>query len=442
LNSFECVVNLILNGRLNDSVDKSEKVRLKMKTVSQHKGAKPNKKKKKQHNKDPNKDPNDFVSVNKSAKFNFDEQYDFDSVRTSITNESRTENILEADKSPKKQNIKSNKSELNDRKELQIGISKKERKNPPDDEDDGSSVDSGCVDDGSTESLSEPLDLPTDWTQILSSVASEHSFLKDLLTVLPTRKDFDISEHIQDTEDPKKLEKAKAKNASDKAEKPTRVANYEELTKRLEERLHKLKKNRNTKKERIKTRKEQRKLKTKMKILCTKNKKRNKLENTEPEVEGVKKKTAIQSGDGQLVFSKFDFSKPMTSTKQTNKGKDLQHLLSKALKEKEKVKKIAASGDLQGANEMKDKKAWKGALARADGHKVLDDIDLLKKTVKRKEQKKRSNKDKWNKRDAKLKEKMAGEDKKRKDNIRGRKQDKLKNKMKKMSKKGHIVPGF
>ena len=34
------------------------------------------------------------------------------------------------------------------------------------------------------------------------------------------------------------------------------------------------------------------------------------------------------------------------------------------------VKKIAASGDLQGANEMKDKKAWKGALARADGHKV------------------------------------------------------------------------
>jgi len=418
-----------------------------MKTVSQHKGAKPNKRKKKQLNKDPNKDPNDFVSVNKSAKFNFDDQYDFDSVRTSITNESRTENILDVDKSPKKKNIKSNKSELNDRKELQIGISKKEkRKNPADnvdDEDDGSSVDSGCVDDGSTESLSEPLELPTDWTQILSSVSSEHSFLKDLLTVLPTRKDFDISEYIEDTEDPKKLEKAKAKDASDKSEdKPTRVANYEELTKRLEERLHKLKKNRNTKKERIKTRKEQRKLKTKMKILCTKNKKRNKLENTEPEIEGEKKKTAIKSGDGQLVFSKFDFSKPNTSTKQTNKGKDLQHLLSKALKEKEKVKKIAASGDLEGANAMKDKKAWKGALARADGHKVLDDIDLLKKSVKRKEQKKRSGKDKWNKRDAKLKEKMAGEDKKRKENIRGRKTEKLKNKMKKMGKKGHIVPGF
>lgn len=423
-----------------------------MKTVTQHKGAKPNKRKKTQIN----EDPNDFVSVNKSAKFNFDEQYDFDSIsnknrnfneRTSITNEIRTENNLEVDKSPNKKKSKSNKSEHNVKKELQIGISKKDKRKSTsdnvDDEDDGSSVDSGCVDDGSTESLSEPLELPTDWTQILSSVASEHSFLKELLTVLPTRKDLDISEYIEDTEDPKKLEKAKPKNASDKAEeKPTRVANYEELTKRLEERLHKLKKNRNTKKDRIKTRKEQRKLKTKMKILCTKNKKRNKLENNEPEIEGVKKKTAIQSGDGQLVFSKFDFSKPVTSTKQANKGKDLQHLLSKALKEKEKVKKIAASGDLEGANQMKDKKAWKGALMRADGHKVLDDIELLKKSVKKKEQKKRSNKDKWNKRDAKLKEKMAGEDKKRKDNIKGRKQEKLKNKMKKMSKKGHIVPGF
>ncbi|CAL4090741.1 unnamed protein product [Meganyctiphanes norvegica] len=426
-----------------------------MKTVSLSKGVIPNKKKKKQLI----KDPDDFeISVNKSAKFNFNEQCNFDipskkrklgnDERTGSTNENRTENILDVDKSPKKNKRKSNKSEFfENEKDLQIGVSNKDRRNKSldnvDEEEEAESIDSGCVDDGSTESLTEALELPTDWTQILSSVVAEHSYVQDILSVVPSRKQFDISDYIEDTDDSKKLVKPKTKDTTDKANaKPTRVANYEELTKRLEEKLHKLKKNRNTKKERIKTRRQQQKLKNKMKILCTKNKKRNKVEDTEPETEGAKKKASIQSGDGQLVFSKFDFSKPVSAKQPANKGKDLQHLLSKALKEKEKVKKLETGGDLERATEVKDKKAWKGALMRADGQKVLDDIDLLKKSVKKKEQKKKSSKDKWEKRNEKLKEKMHAEEKKRKDNIRGRKQDKLKNKMKKMHKKGHIVPGF
>lgn len=432
-----------------------------MKTASQHRGAKPNKKKKKRFDKSP--EDTEVLSLNKSTSFDFTEPCNFDlsnkkikvSVsnedKTNCINENRTENRTEnvANKNPKEKKRKSI-NEINDRKELQIGLSKKAKKkralsNSEADanEDEAESVDSGCVDDGSTESLPDAFELPTDWTQILSSVVAEHSFVKDILSVVPSRNKFDISEYIEETKDSKKLEKSKVKDADHKTEaKPTRVSNYEELTRRLEDKLHKLKKNRNTKKERMKTKKQQQKLKTKMKIMCNKNKKINKVKDVEPETEGAKKKTAIQSGDGQLVFSKFDFTKPVGNLKQGNKGKDLQHLLSKALKEKEKVSKLEAGGDLGRATELKDKKAWKGALMRADGQKVMDDLDLLKKSVKKKQQKKKTNKDKWEQRSEKLKNKMAADEKKRKDNIRARKQDKLKNKMKKMTKKGHIVPGF
>jgi len=434
-----------------------------MKTAPQHRGAKPNKKKKR-HDKRP--EETEVLSLNKSASFNFTEPCNFDisnkkiklSVsnenKTDCTNENRTENRTEnlANINRKEKKRKSI-NEINDGKELQLGLSKKAKKKralsnseadagPDANEDEAESVDSGCVDDGSTESLPDACELPTDWTQILSSVVAEHSFVKDILSVVPSRNKFDISEYIEETKDSKKLEKTKVKDADVKTEdKPTRVSNYEELTRRLEDKLHKLKKNRNTKKERLKTRKQQQKLKTKMKIMCNKNKKINKVK-VEPETEGATKKTAIQSGDGQLVFSKFDFTKPVGNLKQGNKGKDLQHLLSKALKEKEKVSKLEAGGDLGRATELKDKKAWKGALMRADGQKVMDDLDLLKKSVKKKQQKKKTNKDKWEQRNEKLKDKMAADEKKRKDNIRARKKDKLKNKMKKMTKKGHIVPGF
>jgi len=429
-----------------------------MKTIPLSKGKKTNKRKKKQLTESPN-DADYEISVNKSAKFNFNEQCNFDisspkrklgissDERTDSIDKKRTDNSLIVDKNLKKKR-KSIKSEFEeDTKELQIGLSKKHKRKKAigaaDEDEEAESVDSGCVDDGSTESLPDALELPTDWVQILSSVVAEHNFVKDLLSVVPSRKHFDISEHIE-TNDSLESENAKKKDTEDdkiKA-KPTRVTNYEELTRRLEERLHTLKKNRKTKKERQKTRKQQQKLKTKMKILATKNKKRNKIKEEEPENEGVKKKAAVQSGDGQLVFSKFDFTKPISTKNQANKGKDLQHILSKALKEKEKVKKLEVGGDLERATELKDKKAWKGALMRADGKKVLDDIDLMKKSAKKKEKKKKSSKDKWEKRSEKLKEKMAAEEKKRKDNLRARKQDRLKNKMKKMNKKGHIVPGF
>ena len=105
-----------------------------MKIVS-HKGAKYNKKKKKQNFKDPG---DCELSLNKSAKFNFNGQCKFDvssknrklnissDERTAISNESRDVNILEVNKNPNKK--KSKKSKINKDKQFQLTISKKEVK--------------------------------------------------------------------------------------------------------------------------------------------------------------------------------------------------------------------------------------------------------------------------------------------------------------------------
>jgi len=441
-----------------------------MKTVFQAKGAKINKKKKKQNF----KDPGDYeLSLNKSAKFNFKGQCEFDvssknrklnissdertaisnertaisSERTAISNENREVNILEVNNNRNKK--KSKKSKINNDKDFQLSISKKEGKRKEFDVDEeAESIDSGCVEDGSMECLSESLELPTDWAQVTSSLAAEHNFIEDLLLVVPSRPELDISQYIEDGPSPKELEKAKAKKTSDndKAEKPNhvsnydRVSNYEELTKRLQDQLNKLKKVR--KPDRIKTRREQAKLKTKMKILCNKNKKKNKLANKGPEIEDVKKKTGIQSGDGKLVFSKFDFTESEGSNpKPKKKGKDLQHLLSTALKNKEKVKKLEAD-DLEHATEVKDKKAWMSSLKRAEGQKVYDDLPRLKKAVKKKEKTKKNSQMKWKKREQKLKQKMKQEDQKRNANIEKYNKKKFEAKKKRIRKKGRIVPGF
>ena len=194
--------------------------------------------------------------------------------------------------------------------------------------------------------------------------------------------------------------------------------------------------------DKIKARKEKAKLKTKMKILCNKNKKRNKLENKDPEIENVKKKTAIQSGDGKLVFSKFDFTES-EGTKPKKKGKDLEHLLSKALKNKEKVKKLEAD-DLEHATVVKDKSAWMSSLKRADGEKVFDDLSLIQKAVKKKKTKIDSQ-TKWKMREGKLKQKMDQAEQKRKANIEKVRKKKFEAKKKKLNKRGRTItykPGF
>lgn len=164
-----------------------------------------------------------------------------------------------------------------------------------------------------------------------------------------------------------------------------------------------------------------------------------------PETNGItehKKPTKpIFNSEGKMVFSKFDFSN-LGQSKDRKQEKDPKKILQNLEKEKEKIKELQNQGDIDKAVEIKEKTAWKNALAKAEGKKVKDDPILLKKTVQKQEQKKRSSAKKWQARVEGVSKAKDERQKKRSDNIEKRKGDKKKNKLKKAVKRGKIIPGF
>lgn len=95
-----------------------------------------------------------------------------------------------------------------------------------------------------------------------------------------------------------------------------------------------------------------------------------KMETVEPAVQSRPPKPIFNS-EGRMVFSKFDFGEltvPTTTMKKTTL--DPKAALIKIKKVKEKVKHLEASGDSETAKAIVEKKAWEGALQRAEGVKV------------------------------------------------------------------------
>jgi hypothetical protein len=120
-------------------------------------------------------------------------------------------------------------------------------------------------------------------------------------------------------------------------------------------------------------------------------------------------KAGSKAGDIDFSFGKLDFGQdhgPRTGKKKLSK----QELLEKVEKDQEKVL----------SKEEEKKKAWKAALARAHGEKVLDDPKLLKKSIKKEAKLKDKKTKAWNERMEKVKEKQSQRQQKRKDNLQSR----------------------
>lgn len=149
----------------------------------------------------------------------------------------------------------------------------------------------------------------------------------------------------------------------------------------------------------------------------------------------------VFNSDNKLVFSKIDFSN-IGKSKVKKGEKDPKKILKNLEKQKEKIEKLETDGNKEKASEIKEKDAWKNALAKAQGEKVKDDPLLLKKSLRKTEEKKKSSKKKWEKRVANVEAQKDERQKKRTENIQKRKKDKKLNKMKKAVKKGKIIPGF
>ena len=79
----------------------------------------------------------------------------------------------------------------------------------------------------------------------------------------------------------------------------------------------------------------------------------------------------IYNSEGRMVFSKFDFGE-LTTPDSSNMKKTLdpKAALLKMKKVKERVKDLEAKGQTDVAKAITEKKAWEGALQRAEGIKV------------------------------------------------------------------------
>lgn len=106
---------------------------------------------------------------------------------------------------------------------------------------------------------------------------------------------------------------------------------------------------------------------------------------------------------GKLEFGGEDGARPK---KKQSKQELLEHV------EKESQKTLS--------KDEEKRRAWKAALARAHGEKVLDDPRLLKKSIKKDVKLKERKTKAWNERMEKVKEKQNQRQQKRKDNLQQR----------------------
>lgn len=186
-----------------------------------------------------------------------------------------------------------------------------------------------------------------------------------------------------------------------------------------------------------------------MKKKLTKKEDKNKGNLTKPEINGdisVKKPAVTPVKDkstGKMVFSKFDFvdSGDKEAPQNNFKGKDFKRLLEKVEKKKQKIEKLKETNP-DAAKAVASKESWKKVLAKAEGEKIKDDPNLLKKSLKKKEKFKEKRKKQWDERTSQTEHRMKAQQDKRQKNIDSRKKAKIDKKIKRSKKKGRMVPGF
>jgi len=164
---------------------------------------------------------------------------------------------------------------------------------------------------------------------------------------------------------------------------------------------------------------------------------------------------AVFNSEGKMVFSKFDFSnngapdtpiannkalKKMTSVKGLKGYKKQLEFVEEKQKKLEELKESNPSK----AAEIEEKAAWLDAIDKSAGIKKKNDADMLKKSIKKREKLKERSRKKWAARQDTVKKHQEERQNKRKANLQARRELKVGNKLRKLSKKGRVlnVPGF
>lgn len=169
------------------------------------------------------------------------------------------------------------------------------------------------------------------------------------------------------------------------------------------------------------------------------------------EANSISDRKQILNRSGQVVFSKFDFTADKTLKKTQKKGdneknlrenpKDYKKLIKKLQDKRERIDNLKLT-EPEKAMELETTEKWKTAIDKASGVKVKDDINLLKKSLKKVEKKKEKTKRDWNDRVKEAKRIKERAQDKRQKNIEKRREKTKETKIKKLKKKGRIMPGF
>ncbi|KAL3277721.1 hypothetical protein HHI36_013064 [Cryptolaemus montrouzieri] len=266
-------------------------------------------------------------------------------------------------------------------------------------------------------------------------IVRENSFITNLFSAmcLPTRTETENVEtrtKIIDKHIPKLNNKSRAKSLTELQQRLEAMKGRNKLSYK-DKMLKKGIKNKLKKKSKIDERKTQ-------KVLV--NVGRVKTEEVKQEVNEKPVKPLFNS-DAKMVFSKFDFS-DIGKKDHKKHITDPKKLLENLKKQNERIINLKESGEIDKAVKMKEKTAWKNALAKVSGEKVKDDVTLLKKSIKKKDQKHKSSKKKWQARENAVMKSKEEKQQKRQENIDKRKKTKKLTKLKKAAKKGKIIPGF
>ncbi|XP_034234221.1 surfeit locus protein 6 homolog [Thrips palmi] len=297
---------------------------------------------------------------------------------------------------------------------------------------------------------------------LLEKLETEYSFISSVLDRVPLI-------YSQDTEDASDEDESQkhANAVMSKSGNATRANTVEELQERLDAlkskskpgmknsikkkdletklRNKKKKDDRNSGPHRLKRLEKLERRKHEMRMKSAESKHEMRMKPSEKRPPEQKPSKPVYNSEGKMVFSKFDFSDVGSVNdlkKKKKETKDPKKILEKLKEKKETLKKLKDEGKDDKVLKMVKKEAWSNALKKAEGIKIRDDPELLKKSIRRKEAQKRSSAKKWASRESTIKKKKKEKDEKRESNLQNRKDSKKQKKRAAAIKRGRIVPGF
>ncbi|XP_037050395.1 surfeit locus protein 6 homolog [Bradysia coprophila] len=279
----------------------------------------------------------------------------------------------------------------------------------------------------------------------------ETEYISNLFTI------FDVPDSVEDDtideqfllNNIKSLKKSKTPTAPAKANAKQNSTDIEE---KLEIMRNKWKSKKSKPSERTIKKREQKKLKKtkefKKKIVSiaksAKNEKIKEEKSNEDNKEDVKA-AVVYNEEGKMVFPKFEFAAQKSKAKKSKKDKVVKNpklLLKTIKKQRKEIEELKERGDVDEANKITNDLAWKKAFDKVEGKKVKDDTALLQKTIKRRKVEKKKSKTDWKQRQQKVTKNIEERQKKRQENLNKKKDEKKKHKLKKMAKRGRVIPGY